>query len=151
MALREIRKEGDEVLSKVCKEVKVFDKKLGILLDDMYETMQKNNGAGLAAPQVGILKRAVVIDVGDGLIELINPKIIKEEGSQIGSEGCLSVPGVWGEVERPESVTVEALDRNGKKFEMSGTGLLARAFCHEIDHLDGILYTSHLVGELESN
>ncbi|MDD6214521.1 MAG: peptide deformylase [Firmicutes bacterium] len=145
MALREIRKEGDEVLSKVCKEVKVFDKKLGILLDDMYETMQKNNGAGLAAPQVGILKRAVVIDVGDGLIELINPKIIKEEGSQIGSEGCLSVPGVWGEVERPESVTVEALDRNGKKFEMSGTGLLARAFCHEIDHLDGKLFLDKVI------
>lgn len=145
MALREIRKEGDEVLSKVCKEVKVFDKKLGILLDDMYETMQKNNGAGLAAPQVGILKRAVVIDVGDGLIELVNPKIIKEEGSQIGSEGCLSVPGVWGEVERPESVTVEAFDRNGKKFEMSGTGLLARAFCHEIDHLDGKLFLDKVI------
>ena len=145
MALREIRKEGDEVLSKVCKEVKVFDKKLGILLDDMYETMQKNNGAGLAAPQVGILKRAVVIDVGDGLIELVNPKFIKEEGSQIGSEGCLSVPGVWGEVERPESVTVEAFDRNGKKFEMSGTGLLARAFCHEIDHLDGKLFLDKVI------
>ncbi len=140
MALREIRKKGDEILYKKCKEVKVFDKKLAILLDDMYETMQKCDGVGLAAPQVGILKRAVVIDIGEGKIELVNPKIIKAEGSQIGQEGCLSVPGVWGEVERPNSVTVEAFDRNGNKFQISGTELLARAFCHELDHLEGELF-----------
>lgn len=140
MALREIRKKGDEILYKKCKEVKNFDEKLAILLDDMYETMQKCDGVGLAAPQVGILKRVVVIDVGEGKIELVNPKIIKAKGSQIGQEGCLSVPGVWGDVERPNEVTVEAYDRNGKKFEVSGTELLARAFCHELDHLEGELF-----------
>ena len=114
MAIREIRKKDDEILTKVCKEVKVFDNRLAILLDDMYETMQKNNGVGLAAPQVGILKRAVVVDVGDGRIELINPIIIKQSGKQTGSEGCLSVPGVFGEVERPKKVTVKAL---GQKRE----------------------------------
>ncbi len=145
MALREIRKEGDEILYKKCKEVSVFDKKLAILLDDMYETMQKSDGVGLAAPQVGILKRVVVIDVGDGKIELVNPEIIKAEGSQTGSEGCLSVPGVYGEVERPNDVTVRAQDRNGEVFEISGTELLARAFCHEIDHLDGKLFLDKVI------
>ena len=140
MAIREIRKKGDEILYKKCKEVKNFDNKLHILLDDMYDTMKKQEGAGLAAPQVGILKRAVVIDVGQGRIELINPEIIEESGEQTGSEGCLSVQGVWGEVTRPNVVTVKAQDRNGKWFKMTGEGLLARAMCHETEHLDGKLF-----------
>lgn len=145
MAYREIRKKDDEILSKVCKEVKVFDNKLAILLDDLYDTMQKSNGVGLAAPQVGILKRVAVIDIGEGKIELVNPVITKTEGSQVGSEGCLSVPGVYGEVERPFSVTVTAFDRYGKEFEVSGTELLARALCHEIDHLDGHLFLEKVI------
>ena len=112
MAIREIRKEGDEILAKRCKEVTAFDRKLHILLDDMYETMTKLEGVGLAAPQVGILKRAVVINVGDGKLELINPSILEESGSQKGSEGCLSVPGVFGIVERPMKVTVRVQSRN---------------------------------------
>lgn len=149
MATREIRTKDDEILAKVCKEVKIFDNKLAVLLDDMYETMQKNNGVGLAAPQVGILKRAVVIDVGDGRIELINPVIVKQSGKQVGSEGCLSVPGVYGEVERPQKVTVKAQDRNGNFFETTGTELLARAFCHEIEHLDGKLFLDKVIRFLE--
>ena len=149
MALREIRKKGDEILEKICKEVKVFDERLWILLDDMYDTMEKSDGVGLAAPQVGILKRCVVIDIGEGRIELVNPKIIKEEGSQVGQEGCLSVPGEWGEVERPQKVTVEAYDRRGKKFTMTGEDLLARAFCHELDHLDGKLFLDKVIRFIE--
>lgn len=145
MALREIRKKGDEILYKKCKEVTNFDKKLGILLDDMYETMQKFDGVGLAASQVGILKRAVVIDIGEGKIELVNPRIISREGTQVGQEGCLSVPNVWGDVERPNSVTVEAYDRYGKRFELSGTELLARAICHELDHLNGELFVDKVI------
>ncbi len=144
MAIREIRTEGDEILNKVCKEVTKFDAKLGILLDDMYETMKKAGGVGLAAPQVGILKRAVVIDIGDGKIELINPQIIAQSGTQNGSEGCLSVPGVYGMVERPYAVTVQAQDRNGKRFKIEGEELLARALCHETEHLDGILFREHV-------
>lgn len=140
MAIREIRKTEDEVLRKVCKPVTQFDEKLGILLDDMYETMVKNDGVGLAAPQVGILKRAVVIDIGKGRIELVNPRIVEATGIQNGPEGCLSFPGVFGEVERPNYVTVEAQDRRGKTFRVSGEELLARAFCHEIDHLDGKVF-----------
>ena len=140
MAIREIREKGDEILYKKCKAVVKFDEKLHILLDDMYETMQSRDGVGLAAPQVGILKRAVVIDVGDGKIELINPEIVEESGEQTGSEGCLSVPGVFGEVTRPNVVTVKAQDRNGKWFKITGKELLARAFCHEIEHLDGKLF-----------
>lgn len=145
MALREMRYRDDEVLYKKCKEVKNFDKKLEILLDDMYETMQKSNGVGLAAPQVGILKRVVVIDIGEGRIELINPEIIEKSGSQTGNEGCLSFPGVWGEVERPMYVKVKASDRNGKEFVIEGEELLARAICHECDHLDGVVFTSHVI------
>ena len=145
MAIREIRKEGDEILAKKCKEVKVFDKKLHILLDDMYDTMTKTGGVGLAAPQVGILKRAVVIDIGTGRIELVNPSIIESSGSQTGSEGCLSVPGVWGIVERPNEVTIRAQDRDGKWFKIKGEELLARAFCHEIDHLDGHLFREFVI------
>lgn len=144
MALREIRYREDEVLYKRCKEVVKFDDKLAILLDDMYETMQKANGVGLAAPQVGILKRAVVIDTGEGRIELINPEIVETSGSQNGNEGCLSFPGLFGEVERPNYVKVKAYDRNGKEFELEGEELLARAICHECDHLDGVVFTSHV-------
>lgn len=149
MAIRQIRTKGDEILYKNCKEVKNFDEKLHILLDDMYDTLQKNNGVGLAAPQVGILKRAAVIDVGDGVIELVNPEIIEQSGSQIGSEGCLSVPDVWGEVERPNVVTVKAQDRNGKWFKITGEELLARAFCHEIEHLDGKLFLDRVIRFLD--
>lgn len=149
MAIREIRKKDDEVLGKVCKEVTVFDKKLAILLDDMYDTMEKNNGVGLAAPQVGILKRVVVIDIGEGKIELVNPVIVKTSGTQNGPEGCLSVPGVFGEVERPNEVTVKAQDRNGNYFEISGTELLARAFCHELEHLDGKLFLERVTKFLD--
>ena len=150
MAIREIRKKDDEILRKVCKEVKVFDKKLGILLDDMYDTMQKADGVGLAGPQVGILKRVAVIDIGDGRIELVNPVIISESGSQTGSEGCLSVPGVYGEVERPNEVTVRAQDRNGNFFEKTGTELLARAICHETEHLDGKLFVDKVIRYIEN-
>lgn len=111
----------------------------------MYETMQSRDGVGLAAPQVGILKRAVVIDVGDGKIELINPEIVEESGEQTGSEGCLSVPGVFGEVTRPNVVTVKAQDRDGKWFKITGKELLARAFCHEIEHLDGKLFLDRVI------
>lgn len=149
MAIREIRKTEDEVLRKVCKPVTQFDEKLGILLDDMYETMVKNDGVGLAAPQVGILKRAVVIDVGRGRIELVNPKIVEATGIQNGPEGCLSFPGVFGEVERPNYVTVEAQDRHGKTFRVSGEELLARAFCHEIDHLDGKVFLEKVTKFIE--
>lgn len=145
MAIREIREKGDDILYKKCKEVVKFDEKLHILLDDMYETMQSHDGVGLAAPQVGILKRAVVIDVGDGKIELINPEIVEESGEQTGSEGCLSVPGVFGEVTRPNVVTVKAQDRDGKWFKITGKELLARAFCHEIEHLDGKLFLDRVI------
>lgn len=149
MAIRQIRTKDDEILSKKCKPVTKFDEKLHILLDDMYDTMSSHDGVGLAAPQVGILKRAVVIDVGDGVIELINPEIIAESGEQVGSEGCLSVPGVWGEVARPNIVTVKAQDRNGKWFEATGEELLARAFCHEIEHLDGKLFLERVIKFLD--
>ena len=145
MAIREIREKGDEILYKKCKAVVKFDEKLHILLDDMYETMQSRDGVGLAAPQVGILKRAVVIDVGDGKIELINPEIVEESGEQTGSEGCLSVPGVFGEVTRPNVVTVKAQDRDGKWFKITGKELLARAFCHDIEHLDGKLFLDRVI------
>ncbi len=140
----------DEILRKRCKEVTKFDEKLGILLDDMYETMTKADGVGLAAPQVGILKRVVVIDVGNGRIELINPEIIETEGEQDGAEGCLSFPGLFGNVKRPYKVKVKAQDRNGRKFIVEGEELLARAFCHECDHLDGHVFTE-LVTEYLKN
>ena len=142
MALRNIVKEGDEILSKKCRAVEKIDDKILTLLDDMAETMYANDGVGLAAPQIGILKRIVVIDIGDGLIELINPEIIKTEGEQKELEGCLSVPGVSGYTLRPMTVTVKALDRFGEEVIYKGSELLARAFCHEIDHLDGILFRS---------
>lgn len=140
MAIRNIVKIGDDVLRKVCRTQMTFDEKLAIILDDMAETMYMAEGVGLAAPQVGILRRYCIIDVGDGLIELINPVIVEKSGSQTGSEGCLSVPGRYEEVERPMVVTVRAQDRNGNNFTVTGEGLKARALCHEIDHLDGKLY-----------
>lgn len=141
MALRELRYREDEILTKACKEVKKFDEKLAILLDDMYETMQKAEGVGLAAPQIGILKRVVVIDIGDGRIDLVNPQIIETSGEQEGIEGCLSFPKLYGVVKRPNKVKIKAQDRNGNWFEKEGTELLARAFCHECDHLDGHVFT----------
>ena len=149
MAIRQIRTKEDDILYKKCKTVVKFDEKLHILLDDMYDTLKQHNGVGLAAPQVGILKRAVVIDTGDGLIELINPEIIEQSGSQTGSEGCLSVPNVWGEVERPNKVTVKAQDRNGKWFKITGEELLARAFCHELEHLEGKLFLDRVIRFLD--
>lgn len=149
MAIREIRLKGDEILYKKCKEITKFDNKLHILLDDMYETMKKHEGVGLAAPQVGILKRAVVIDTGEGKIELINPIILKTSGKQNGSEGCLSVPKVFGEVERPMNVKIKAQDRNGNWFETEGKELTARAFCHEIEHLDGKLFLDRVTKFLD--
>ncbi|HOP99257.1 MAG TPA: peptide deformylase [Acetivibrio clariflavus] len=142
MALRNIRFDGDEVLKKVSKPVDVIDDRILTLLDDMAETMYAAHGVGLAAPQIGVLKRVVVIDVGEGLLELINPQIVKTEGEELDIEGCLSVPDLLGEVIRPKKVWVEALNRKGEKITLEGEGLLARAFCHEIDHLDGILFTS---------
>jgi peptide deformylase len=141
--VRKILTFGDETLRKISKPMQKFDLRLWLLLRDMADTMNKAEGVGLAAPQVGILRRVVVIDVGDenGLIELVNPEIIAQEGEQEGSEGCLSAPGRRGYVKRPNKVTVRAQDRKGKFFEITGEGLLARAFCHELDHLDGILYS----------
>lgn len=146
MALREIFKFGDEVLRKKCREVTKFDDRLGDLLDDLTETLIASDGVGLAAPQVGILRRVCVVNVRDnhGTIELVNPVIVEQSGSQTGNEGCLSAPNEWCEVERPNKVTVKAFDRHGKEFTMTGTELLARAFCHEVDHLDGILFTDRV-------
>ena len=141
--VRKILQFGDETLRKTCKPMQKFDLRLWLLLRDMADTMNKAEGVGLAAPQVGSLRRVAVVDVGDenGLIELINPEIIAQEGEQEGSEGCLSAPGRRGYVKRPNKVTVRAQDRKGKFFEITGEGLLARAFCHELDHLDGVLYS----------
>ena len=140
MAIRNIVKEGDEILRKKSRVVVKFDERLHTLLDDMAQTMYEAHGVGLAAPQVGILKRVVVIDVGDGLIELVNPVIVEAKGENEGSEGCLSVPGEWGIVVRPSKVKVKAQNRYGEEIILKGTDLLARAFCHEIDHLEGILF-----------
>ena len=147
MAIRNIRIMGDPILEKVCKEVKEVTPRTQELIDDMLETMYDANGVGLAAPQVGILKRIVVIDVtGEDPIVLINPRILETSGEQTGGEGCLSLPGKSGTVTRPNYVKVRAYDRNMKPFEMEGTELLARAFCHEIDHLDGHMYVEKVEG-----
>ena len=148
MALRTIRTEGDSVLEKICRPVEKIDKRTKDLVGDMLETMYDACGVGLAAPQVGILKRIVVIDIGDGPIILINPEILMTSGEQTGEEGCLSVPGKWGIVTRPNYVKVRALNENMEEFEIEGEELLARAFCHEIDHLDGKMYTELVEGEL---
>jgi len=141
MAIRIIREDGDEVLRKKAREVGTIDDRIVELVKDMTETMYEYDGVGLAAPQVGILKRIVVIDVGNGPIELINPIIIKEDGEETEIEGCLSVPDVVGEVKRPYKVTVEAKNLKGQDIVVEGEGLLARALCHEIDHLNGVLFT----------
>lgn len=145
MGTRNIRKYGDDVLRKVSKEVEVFDERLKILIEDMKETMKSAEGVGLAAPQIGVLRRVAVIDVGEGFIELINPKIIREEGEVVAREACLSVPGLLGEVARPKKVKVAAKGIDGDPFEIEGEDLLARALCHEIDHLDGILYIDKVI------
>lgn len=148
MAVREIRVQGDDVLTKVCKEVKALTPRTLVLIEDMLDTMYEAMGVGLAAPQVGILQRIVVIDVGEGPIVLINPEILETSGEQTGDEGCLSVPGLAGQVTRPNYVKVRALDENMEEVIYEGEGLLARAFCHEIDHLDGHLYVEKVEGEL---
>ena len=146
MALRKIVEQGDECLTKVCRPVTEFNSRLHELLDDMVETLADANGAGLAAPQVGVLRRVcIVMDEDSGeYIELINPEIVAQSGEQTGLEGCLSVPGKWGIVTRPNVVRVRAQDRDGQWFEVEGEELTARAFCHEIEHLDGHLYTEHI-------
>ncbi len=159
MALRNIVEKGDKVLEKHCRPVTEFNEKLHLLLDDMAETLEKSDGVGLAAPQVGILRRIVLVletnvaeDEEEYIIELINPEIIAERGEQEGPEGCLSLPGVYGWVERPEHVVVRAQDRDGDWFEVEGDGLTARAFCHELDHLEGIMFddiADHIMSDEE--
>ena len=139
MALRNILKEGDERLRKKSRPVTDFNERLWTLLDDMYETM-KDGGVGIAAPQVGVLRRAVVIDVGEGKHELVNPVIVEQSGDQCGGEGCLSIPGQYGLVHRPAQLRIKAQDRYGKPFELEAEGYFAVAVCHEVDHLDGILF-----------
>ena len=153
MGLRKILTDKDPALHKVCRSVTKFDNKLHELLDDMTETMNASGGVGLAAVQVGMLRRVVVIDVkdGKGTIELVNPEIVSFEGNQSGNEGCLSLPGSYQPVDRPYRVTIKAQDRNGEEFTMTGEGLLARAFCHEIEHLDGILFIDHVEKPITSN
>ena len=141
MGIRKILTDKDPALHKVCKPVESFDRKLHKLLDDMAETMDDAGGVGLAAPQVGILRRVVVVDTGDGVLELVNPELVETSGEQEGAEGCLSVPGKYGLVKRPYIAKVRAQDRDGNWFEAEGEDLLARCFCHELDHLDGIVYT----------
>ena len=149
MALRNIVEIGDPVLNKKCRKIEKFDDKLSTLIDDMFETMYDANGVGLAAPQVGMLKRVVVIDCGDGPIELVNPEITMSEGEQMESEGCLSVPGKYGVCKRPAKVQDKAQDRTGKWHIYTGEELKARCFCHELDHLEGILFVSKVIGKLE--
>lgn len=142
MALRKIRLSDDEILRKKSKVVEKVDDRIRLILNDMADTMYNTeNGGGLAAPQIGILKRLVVMDMGQGLIKLVNPKIIYKEGEQKVVEGCLSIPDTWGKLKRPAKVIVQALDENGEEVTFTGTGDLAKCFCHEIDHLDGILFT----------
>ena len=150
MAKLRICKVGDEVLTKVCRPVDEITPRIVTLLDDMIETMRHADGCGLAAPQVGVLRRIAVVEVKEGeVIELINPEIIAREGVQEETEGCLSLPGRWGITRRPMKVTVRATNRHGKTFEVSGEGLLARALCHEIDHLDGHMFTERAIEMLD--
>lgn len=149
MAIRNIRTLGDDVLRKECKEVKTMNERTRDLIDDMLETMYDADGVGLAAPQVGVLKRIVVIDIGDGPLILINPKVVETSGSQTGTEGCLSLPGKAGTVTRPNYAKVIALDEDMNEIEVEGTELLARALCHECDHLDGKLYVDIVEGDLQ--
>lgn len=149
MALREIRFSGDPILRKKSKEITEVTERIKILLEDMVDTMNKAEGVGLAAPQVGILRRAVVIDIGEGPIKLLNPEILELNGEVIDIEGCLSVPGRSGTVNRPEWVKIRYMDLEGEKKTLEGNGLMARAICHEIDHLDGILYIDKMIEEVE--
>ena len=145
MALRNIVTVGDSVLTKRCRPVTSFDRRLAMLIDDMIETLEDSGGVGLAAPQVGVLRRVVVVDNCEGqILELVNPEIVEQSGEQTGLEGCLSVPNKWGIVTRPNVVKVRAQDRYGDWFEAEAEGLMARAFCHEIEHLDGHLYVEHI-------
>ena len=148
MAIRNVITEPDEVLRKTAKPVEKFDEKLSQLIDDMFDTMYQKDGVGLAAPQIGILRRICVIDIGEGPIELVNPEIIKISGKQNETEGCLSCPGKWGVTERPKKVKVRAYNRKGQQYEIIGTDLLARALCHEIDHLDGVLFLDRVISEI---
>ena len=141
MGLRKILTDKEPALHKTCKKVEKFDWRLHKLLDDMIETLIDSNGVGLAAPQVGILRRVVVVDTGEGMLELVNPEMVETDGEQVGAEGCLSVPGKYGLVKRPYFAKVRAQDRDGNWFEVEAEELIARCFCHELDHLDGILYT----------
>ena len=145
VAIRNIVKQGDSVLTKKCRPVEKFDSRLFELLDDMKETLAQSGGVGLAAPQVGVLKRVVVIDTGEKVVEFINPEVIKTKGVQQSIEGCLSCPDVWGITNRPMYATIKAQDRQGNEFTMDGEGLLAKAFCHECDHLEGILFTKYII------
>ncbi|HEX2985553.1 MAG TPA: peptide deformylase [Caproiciproducens sp.] len=149
MAIRNIIKEGDPFLYKISRQVDKFDRRLGVLLDDMKETMKEADGVGLAAPQVGILRRAIVIDIGEGPVELVNPVILEQSGEQECIEGCLSSPGQYGITKRPMHVKVRAQDRKGEFFEIEGEELLATVCCHEIDHLNGILFKSHVIRMLD--
>ena len=148
MAIRKIIELGDEKLRKTSKRVEKFDLRLRLLLKDLTDTMYKAEGVGLAAPQVGILRRVAVVDVGEGLLELVNPEVIRSEGEECGQEGCLSIPGRRGLVVRPEKVTVRAQDSKGELFEVEGEGFSARALCHELEHLDGILYVDKMEREI---
>ena len=149
MAIRKIVVLGeDDVLRKHSRPVDTFDKRLSVLLSDMADTMYAADGAGLAAPQVGILKRCVVIDVGEGLLELVNPEIVETSGSEVAVEGCLSIPGKYCTVERPDHVVVRAQDKKGNRFELTADGFLARAVCHELDHLDGVVYTDKMIEDV---
>jgi peptide deformylase len=149
MAIRKIvEMDKDDILRKHSRQVTKFDRRLGVLLDDMADTMYEADGVGLAAPQVGVLKRVVVIDVGEGKIELVNPEIVWNEGEVISTEGCLSVPGRRGTVKRPEKVRVKAQDRKGNPIEVAGEGLLAVCLCHELDHLEGVLYVDKMIEDV---
>lgn len=148
MALREVREQGDPILEKPCREVKEVTERVKTLIDDMLETMYEHDGVGLAAPQVGVLKRIVVIDVGEGPIVMINPTILETSGEQTGPEGCLSLPGKYGTVTRPNYVKAKFFDENMDEYEIEGEELLARAICHELDHLEGHMYTELAEGPL---
>ena len=141
MGLRKILTDAEPALHKVCRPVEKFDRRLHKLLDDMRQTLAEANGVGLAAPQVGILRRVVIVDTGEEILELVNPELLETDGEQVGAEGCLSVPGKYGLVKRPYYAKVRAQDRNGDWYEAEGEELIARCFCHELDHLDGIVYT----------
>ena len=148
MAIRKVRELGDDVLTKECREVTKMTPRISQLIDDMFDTMYEYNGVGLAAPQVGVLRRIIVVDIGEDPRVLINPKIVYREGKQTGDEGCLSYPGKYGIVSRPMKITVEGLDRDMNPVSWDAEGLLARCFCHEVDHLDGHMYTEFVEGEI---